>query len=110
MMHERAGNGPEDLRRGLIEKSAQDEGLRRRLLEEPKGTVEEELGASLPEGVEIRIVEETPETVYPVLPPKASASRESGELSDRELEAVAGGWGTHETSGSACQEAQRRVQ
>jgi hypothetical protein len=84
---------PDDARRRLIGRSVEDEDLRQRLLADPKGTVEQELGAKLPEGVEIRAVEETPDTVYLVLPPKAPvAADQGGELSDRELEAVAGGW------------------
>lgn len=70
----------------------EDEELRQRLLSDPKGTVEHELGTKLPKGIEIRAVEETPETIYLVLPPKAAASPEEGELSDRELDAVAGGY------------------
>lgn len=91
-MSDDAGNSPEVMRQRLIQKSVEDEGLRQRLLGDPKGTVERELGAKLPEGVEIRIIEETPETIYLVLPPKAAASQEGGELTDRDLEAVAGGW------------------
>ncbi len=91
-MSEATGSDPEEMRRRLIERSAQDEELRQRLLNDPKGTVEQELGATLPEGIEIRAIEETPETIYLVLPPKAATSHEGGELSDREFEAVAGGW------------------
>ena len=100
----RGGGNPEEERRRLIERSMEDEDLRQRLLADPKGTVEQELGAKLPEGIEIRVVEETPETVYLVLPPKVAASRQDDELSDRELEAVAGGWGkstNYETCGAA---------
>ena len=93
-MTEAGGGDPQEMRRRLIERSTQDEGLRQRLLEDPKGTVEQELGARLPEEVEIRAVEETPETIYLVLPPRASSTASGGELSDRELEAVAGGWDT----------------
>jgi hypothetical protein len=52
--------------------------------------LEEELGTRLPEGIEIRAVEETADTIYLVLP-RASPLGEGGELSDRELEALAGG-------------------
>ncbi len=76
----------------MIQRSVEDEELRQRLLSDPKGTVVQELGAKLPEGIEIRAVEETPETIYLVLPPRASTSQDGAELSDRELEAVAGGW------------------
>ncbi len=96
------GSGPEEMRRRLIERSAQDEELRQRLVTDPKGTVEQELGAKLPEGIEIRAVEETPETIYLVLPPTASSSQDGGELSDRELEAVAGGWDPPGTGDITC--------
>ena len=48
------------------------------------------MGAQLPEGVEVRVVQESADTIYLVLP-SASAVGEGGELSDEELEAVAGG-------------------
>ena len=94
-------------RRRLIERSLQDDAFRQRLLEDPKAAVEEELGtqlpedvrvqAQLPEDVRVRAVEETADTIYLVLP-SASPVGEGGELSDRELEAVAGaGWGSVET-------------
>ena len=42
--------------------------------------------------MQVRAVEETADTVYLVLP-SASPVGEGGELSDRELDTVAGGWG-----------------
>ena len=80
------------MERRLIEKSLQDEAFRRRLIEDPKAAVEEELGTRLPEGVRVEAVEETQDTIYLVLP-SASPLGEAAELSDQELEAVAGGWG-----------------
>jgi hypothetical protein len=53
--------------------------------------IEQELGTGVPAQVQIRVVEETPDTTYLVLPPSASPSGQGGELSDRDLEAVAGG-------------------
>lgn len=45
----------------------------------------------LPEEVQVVAVEESTDTIYLVLP-SASPVGEDAELSDRDLEAVAGGW------------------
>ena len=65
-------------------------GRERRVLSYPKAAVEEELGRRLPEDVQVRAVEETTDTIYLVLP-STSAVGESEELSDPELDTVAGG-------------------
>jgi len=77
----------------LIRKSIEDESFRGRLLADPKATIEQELGRKLPEDLEVRVLEETQETVYLVLPPK----RAPGELSDAELDSVAGGKTSYHT-------------
>ena len=84
------GGGRAEIERMLIQRSLEDESFRRRLLADPKGALQEELGARLPKEVEVRAVEETADTIYLVLP-SASPLGEGGELSDRDLEAVAGG-------------------
>jgi hypothetical protein len=76
--------------RRLIQRSLEDEDFRQRLLADPKGTLEQEMGSRLPEGVEVRAVEESADTIYLVLP-SASAVGEGGEISDQELGKVAGG-------------------
>lgn len=92
-----AGSGRSEIERRLIEKSLQDESFRQELLEDPKGVLEQELGIRLPDEVQVRTVEETADTIYLVLP-SASPATEIGELSDRELESVAGGaWGSNPT-------------
>jgi hypothetical protein len=60
------------------------------ILSDPRAAVEEELGTMLPEGVRVVAVEETADTIYLVLP-SDSPIEGGGELSDLELEAVAGG-------------------
>ena len=85
-----AGGGRAEVERRLVQKSLQDEEFRQRLLDDPKGTLEQELGRGLPEGVQVRAVEESADTIYLVLP-SASPVGQGGEISDRELDAVAGG-------------------
>jgi hypothetical protein len=90
------------MERRLIEKSLQDEAFRQRLLDDPKGAVEEELGTRLPEEVRIVTVEETQDTIYLRLPGTPRAGAEGGELSDQQLESVAGGWGQTAVGGTDC--------
>ena len=89
-MTEASGGGRAEIKRTLVKRSLEDESFRQKLLDDPRGTVEQELGTSLPEGVEVRVVEESADTIYLVLP-SASPAGEGGELSDEALEAVAGG-------------------
>ena len=86
-----SGGGRTEMERKLVQRSLEDESFRQRLLEDPKGVVEEELGTRLSEGVQVRAVEETADTIYLVLPPRAETEQSSAEISDEELEAVAGG-------------------
>ena len=85
-------SGRQEMERRLIGKSIEDESFRQRLIEDPKGAVEEELGTRLPEEVRVVTVEETADTIYLVLPSTSMAGAESVELSDQELESVSGGW------------------
>ena len=84
--------GRQEMERRLIEKSSEDDAFRQRLIDDPKGAVEEELGTRLPEDVRVVTVEESADTIYLVLPGTSMAGGGGGELSDRELESVAGGW------------------
>ena len=82
-----------ELERRLINRSMEDETFRQRLLDDPKGTLEQELGERLPEGLDVRVVQESQQSIYLVLP-SASRVGGGGSLSDRELDAVAGGFGS----------------
>ena len=90
-MTEASGGIRAELERKLIQRSLEDEEFRRRLLDDPKGAVEQEIGTRLPQEIKIRVVEESPDTIYLVLPSSSPLGGEGEELSDRELDAVAGG-------------------
>jgi Nitrile hydratase, alpha chain len=90
-MAEAAGGGRAGVERSVIEKSLQDESFRQRLLEDPKAALEEEIGTRLPAEVRVVVVEETADTIYLRLPSASPLVGEGGELSERELEEVAGG-------------------
>jgi len=84
---------PSDLTAQLIARAWKDEAFKAELLRDPKAVLGRELaqlapGATLPEHVELYVLEETPTTRYLVLPPKPMS--ESGEaLSDADLAQVA---------------------
>ena len=78
------GDSRAEMERRLIDRSLQDEEFRQRLLAEPRAAIEQDLGSRLPESVEVRVVEETEDTIYLVLP-SASPLGQGGELSDQEL-------------------------
>jgi len=55
---------------------------------DPRSLMEKQLGSAIPAGVNIKVIEESPDTYYIVLPAVAA---EGAELSDSDLEKVAGG-------------------
>lgn len=71
----------------IIAKAHNDDDYREQLLANPKNAIQREFGKELPQGLEVRVVEESSNVVYLVLPPKPVV-----ELSDNDLQAVAGGF------------------
>ena len=85
-------NGRAEIERKIVERSLQDEDFRRRLLADPRATLEQEYGERIPEGVQVRAVEEAADTIYLVLPHSgSSAGQDPEQVSDQDLEAGAGG-------------------
>ena len=75
---------PTEMRTKVPAKAAADPDFRARLLQDPKASVHEALGVSLPDAVRIQVHQETAGAVHPVLPPGSS-------LSESDLQAAAGG-------------------
>ena len=73
-----------ELRGRLLEKATADEAFRAQLLGDPKGTLEQELGVTIPASLSIEVHEEDDTTAHLVLPP-------GSRLNDNDLQAIAGG-------------------
>lgn len=74
----------------VIAKALTDAAYRAALLEDPRAVVEREFGVALPAGFTLEVVEAKADSHVIVLP-YAPAVGADGELSDADLEAVAGG-------------------
>jgi hypothetical protein len=59
------------------------------LKNDPKDVISRQLNTEVPDGIKIKVVEDTPDTMHVVIP---YATPEGAELSDSDLEAVAGGF------------------
>jgi hypothetical protein len=70
----------------VIDKAQSDPGFRKALLQDAKAAIEREFALSLPAGVEFKIVQETDDIRYIVLP-----AEQTGELSEAVLMAISGG-------------------
>ena len=76
-----------ELEANLIAKIWQDEAFKQQLMSNPKSAITE-VGISLPENIEIEVIEETSNKFYLVIPQPPTHQE---ELSDEELQAIAGG-------------------
>jgi hypothetical protein len=77
-----------DLETRLIEKCWKDPAFKKEVVSDPKGMLEKHIGQKLPEHVKIFIHEEDAGTLHLSIPPAPSNLT---ELSDEDLEKVAGG-------------------
>ena len=82
----------------IIARAMKDDAFRQELLANPKAALERELKITIPDDVVIHVYEDTPTTIHLALPLKTS-SGEPQELSDAELDAIAGGGGVPRSVG-----------
>ncbi|MFB8790135.1 MAG: NHLP leader peptide family RiPP precursor [Potamolinea sp.] len=80
-----------EFERQLIIKAWEDEAFRQELLANPKAVYAKEAGRELPANLQIEVVDEPAGVIKIVLPPNPVPPQVEEELSDEELEAVAGG-------------------
>ncbi len=78
-------NTQSQIQNQLIARATADETFRAQLLENPRAAIKDETGLSVPDGINIRVVEDNESDYHLVLPP---AGR---NLSDQEIGGVAGG-------------------
>ena len=76
---------PDEMRTKIVDKATGDADFRARLLGDPKGALEQELGVAIPASMSIEVHEESGETAHLVLPPDS-------KLGESDLQTVAGGF------------------
>ena len=68
----------------IVEKSALDADFRQKLLSDPKSTISQELGITIPDAMDIKVHESDMQTVHLALPPDPN-------ITEEQLEAVSAG-------------------
>ena len=75
------------LNQQVIARATKDPDYRRQLLADPRAALGQAFGQELPAHVQVKVIEQEPDTIYLLLPREAA----SQELSEEELDSVAGG-------------------
>ncbi len=83
-----------DLEAKVVARAQADDGFRERLKADPRSAIAEETGVSMPESMQIEVLEETPEKAYLVIPATRARVR------DEELDFAAGAGGDRIISSS----------
>ena len=78
-----------ELRDQVLSRAEEDSDFRARLIADPKAAIASEIGATIPDGFDVAVHEDSATTAHLVLPP-------SPRLTDAELAQVSGGngWGS----------------
>src|SRR5690349_1942523 len=92
MATDNAGAAPmsrREMEEKIVARAWTDDEFRRKFVADPKGQFEQHLGTKLPESLTITVHEEAPDNLHFVIPAKPPGNL--SELSDEDLEKVAGG-------------------
>lgn len=84
------GSDRASLEAQIMERAANDQSFRQELTQNPRQALNKELGVDIPDSVSIKVLQETPNEFFVILPPPAATS--SRPLSSQDLSNVAGGW------------------
>lgn len=79
-----AWKSAEEMRAHLTQKAVEDSAFRSQLVSDPKGTIYQEFGVSVPDNINIQVHESDLETVHLALPPET-------QLNEEQLEAISAG-------------------
>lgn len=74
----------------IVTRAVEDSTFRKSLVSDPKATLAKEYGVTIPANADVRVFEESANSFYVVLP--APVAESGSELTEDQLEAVAGGW------------------
>ena len=74
----------DEMLRQIVDKSALDTEFRQQLLSDPKSTITEELGITMPESMNVVVHESDMQTVHIALPPDPN-------ITEEQLEAISAG-------------------
>ena len=74
----------DEMMQQIIDKSAVDADFRQQLLDDPKSTITEELGITMPESMSIEVHQSDMQTVHIALPPDPN-------ITEEQLEAISAG-------------------
>ncbi len=86
-MAEERIKGREEALASVIAKAWKDDKFKKDLISNPKAVISKEFGVQIPDNVNVKVLEENANNLYIILPEKPV----TGQLSDEQLEAVAGG-------------------
>jgi len=73
----------------LAKWAAEDPEYRKALMERPREVLQAQFGVTVPESIQVKVIEEGPNEFHVIIP---HVVEEGGELSDADLEQVAGGF------------------
>ena len=80
-----------ELEQKLVEKAWEDETFKQELINNPKAVINRETRQQLPEELEIVVLQETANKAYLIFPENPAQTGTQVELSEKDLERIAGG-------------------